>query len=49
MTAVQNLETAVGEHQRPGQSFETRRELAGLAQLVLEVRSGVHDLGGFEF
>ena len=42
MTAVQELETAIGEHSWPGQSFETRREETGLAQLVFEIRGRVH-------
>ena len=48
MTAVQDLETAIGEHQRSGQSFEARREETGLTQLVFEVGSGIHGLGAKE-
>ena len=44
MTAVQNLETAVGEHPRSWQSIEARREETRLAQLVFEVGSRIHGL-----
>ena len=47
MTAVQDLETAIGKHPRPWQSIEVRREETGLAQLVFEVGSRIHDLVGF--